>query len=81
MTSNTRVWLQGLSAAAISSLVTAVNGVIVLPAVFNFSRDGWINTAKLVLVPTIGAVCLYLKKSPMPETTTVTFTEISVPKK
>lgn len=80
MTTNTRVWLHGLAAASISSLVTALNGVIVLPDVFNFSHDGCINTVKLVLIPTIGAVCLYLKRSPLPDSTATTTVTVETTK-
>lgn len=81
MTATTKAWLKGLAAAAISSLVTAVNGVLVLPDVFNFTKPGLLNTAKLVVIPTIGSICLYLKKSPIPDTTvtstTTTTTELT----
>jgi hypothetical protein len=66
MTATTRLWLKGMAAAAISAFTTAAGGAIVLPAVFNFSHDGLANTAKLIFVPTVGAVLAYLKASPMP---------------
>lgn len=72
MNETTKLWLKGLMAAAISALSTAVSGVVVLPQVFNFSHDGMLNTVKLITVPTVVAVCTYLKKSPMPDAITAT---------
>ena len=73
---NWKVWLKGLAAAAISALSTAAGGALALPAVFNFSHDGLVNTAKIVFVPMLIAVFAYLKSSPLPpDTITVTDTK------
>lgn len=64
---NFTIWLHGLVAAAISAFATAGSAVITMPDIFNFSHEqGWINIAKLTLVPTAASVFAYLKKSPIP---------------
>ena len=76
VSTTTKAWLKGLAAAAISALSTAAGGAVVLPAIFNLSHDGLINTAKIVIVPTLGAVFAYLKASPLPAASiTTTSTE------
>jgi hypothetical protein len=69
MTTTTKKWLKGLAATAISTLANTVSGLILLPSVFNFSKTGMENTAKLIAVPVIGALCLYLQKSPLSDVT------------
>lgn len=64
-----KLWLHGLAAAAISAFASAASGVIALPSVFTFDRNGFINMAKLATVPALLAVFAYLKSSPMPAIT------------
>jgi hypothetical protein len=66
---NTKVWLHGLAAAAISAFASAASGAIALPSVFTFDRNGFINMAKLATVPALLAVFAYLKNSPIPALT------------
>jgi hypothetical protein len=63
---NTKVWLHGLFAAAITAFSTSASGFLLLPTVFNFSHDGMINMLKVSAVPTFLAVFGYLKQSPLP---------------
>jgi hypothetical protein len=63
---NIKVWLHGLTAAAISAFASAASGAIALPNVFTFDRNGFINMAKLATVPALLAVFAYLKSSPVP---------------
>lgn len=63
---NTKLWLHGLFAAAITAFSTAASGVIALPTVFTFDKNGFINMAKMSFVPTALAVFGYLKQSPVP---------------
>lgn len=66
LSTNTKVWLHGLFAAGISAFATSASGLLALPTVFNFSRDGMINMLKMALVPAGFAVFTYLKQSPLP---------------
>ncbi len=66
LSTNTRIWLHGLIAAAISAFSTAASGAIALPTVFSFDKNGLINMAKLSAVPAALAVFGYLKASPLP---------------
>jgi hypothetical protein len=68
LSANTKLWLHGLFAAAISAFSTAASGAIALPTVFSFDKNGFINMAKLAAVPAILAVFAYLKASPLPPT-------------
>lgn len=72
MNETTKLWLKGLAAAAISAISTALGSAVLLPQFFNFTKAGMIATAKLIVVPTIGAVCFYVKKSPLPSALTAT---------
>jgi hypothetical protein len=63
---NIKVWLHGLAAAAISAFASAASGAIALPSVFTLDRNGFINMAKLAIVPALLAVFAYLKSSPVP---------------
>lgn len=64
-----RKWIKGAAATMIATVANTVNGLLVLPEVFNFTKAGLINTAKLVAVPTVGALCYYLAKSPLADVT------------
>lgn len=66
LSTNTRLWLHGLLAAAITAFSTAASGVIALPTVFTFDKNGCINMVKMAAVPTFLAVFAYLKQSPVP---------------
>ena len=66
---NMRIWIHGLLAAFISSFASAASGAIMLPTVFTFDRNGFINMAKLATVPALLAVFGYLKASPVPALT------------
>lgn len=66
LSANTKLWLHGLFAAAITAFSTAASGVIALPTVFSFDKNGLINMAKMAAVPTFLAVFAYLKQSPVP---------------
>lgn len=66
LSANTKLWIHGLLAAAITAFSTAASGVIALPTVFTFDKNGFINMAKMSLVPTMIAVFAYLQKSPVP---------------
>lgn len=68
LSTNTKLWLHGLTAAAITAFSTAASGVIALPTVFSFDRNGLMNMLKLCAVPTALAVFAYLQKSPVPGT-------------
>ena len=73
---NLKVWLHGLAAAGISAFASAASGAIALPSVFTFDRNGFINMAKLAIVPAMLAVFAYLKSSPIPAiTATLTTSE------
>ena len=73
---NLKVWLHGLAAAGISAFASAASGAIALPSVFTFDRSGFINMAKLAIVPAMLAVFAYLKSSPIPAiTATLTTSE------
>lgn len=86
-------WFHGLGAVVISSFSTSAAGIIALPTVFNFSKAGFINMAKMSCIPALLAAFLYLKQSPLPgnllikttDTTddgkmqTKTTTEVTVP--
>ena len=61
-----RVWAHGLFAAGISAFASAASGVIALPTVFTFDKNGFINMAKLATIPAMLAVFAYLKQSPVP---------------
>lgn len=61
-----KIWLHGLAAAAITAFCSALSGIIVMPDVFNFTHAGLISTAKMATVPTVVAVCAYMKASPVP---------------
>ncbi len=69
ISSSTRAWLHGLFAAAISAFATSASGLIALPTVFNFTRNGLINMLKMAAVPAGIAVFTYLKQSPLPPDT------------
>jgi acyl-coenzyme A synthetase/AMP-(fatty) acid ligase len=60
------IWIHGLAAAAISAFATAASGVVALPSVFTFDRNGVMNMIKLATVPALLAVFGYLKSSPIP---------------
>ena len=64
-----KVWLHALLATAISSFATAASGALLLPTVFTFDKNGLINMIKMATVPTMLAVFLYLKQSPVPSLT------------
>lgn len=66
LSSNTKAWLHGLFAAAISAFSTSASGIIMLPTVFNFSHDGIINMIKVSGGPALFAAFSYLKQSPLP---------------
>ena len=72
MNQTTKIWLKGMLVGMISAAASTLSGIVVLPEFFNFSRAGVMNTIKLVTVPVIVSVCLYLKKSPLPERITAT---------
>lgn len=63
---DTKVWLHGLFAAAISAFATAASGILTLPTVFNFTHDGIINMVKVAGVPAMFSAFTYLKQSPLP---------------
>jgi hypothetical protein len=63
----TRQWIHGILAAASGALASAVSGIVTMPDIFNFSHEGRIRLAKLIIVPTIGAVAFYIKQFPTPE--------------
>jgi hypothetical protein len=66
VSTTTKAWLHGLFAAGISAFATSASGLIALPTVFNFSKDGIINMLKMAAVPAGIAVFTYLKQSPLP---------------
>lgn len=66
MRQDTRVWLHGLIAGAVTTLGTAGSAAITMPDVFNFSEHGLANMAKIILVPIFMSVFAYLKQSPIP---------------
>jgi hypothetical protein len=66
---NLKVWLHGLSAAAVSAFASAASGAIALPMVFTFDKTGLLNMVKLATVPALLAVFAYLKSSPVPALT------------
>lgn len=66
LSSNIRVWLHGLFAAAIGSFATAAGGAILMPDVFSFSHAGIINMLKLATLPALSSIFMYLKQSPLP---------------
>lgn len=63
-----KVWLHGLAAAAIGAFSSSITLIIIDPAKFNFSTDGFLSLGKVSLVAAIVAVAGYLAKSPLPET-------------
>lgn len=74
----TKAWIQGLLTAFITAFSTAAIGVLTLPTVFNSSKDGLFNIAKMTLVPALISVFTFLKQSPLPassETTTLSVTK------
>lgn len=74
----TKAWLQGILTAFITAFSTAAIGVLTLPTVFNGSKDGMYNIAKMTLVPSLISVFTFLKQSPVPsssETTTISVTK------
>ena len=76
MSSTTKAWLHGLVAAAVSTFATAGGAALTMPDIFNFSKPGLANLAKIVVVPVITTVFGYLKQSPLPSSTqTVTVTQ------
>jgi hypothetical protein len=78
----TKAWLQGLMTAFITAFSTAAIGVLALPTVFNGSKDGLYNIAKMTLVPALISVFTFLKQSPIPistQTTTITVTQDKTP--
>ena len=72
MPTTIRQWLYGLGAAFIGAFATAAAGALALPSVFNFTRDGLINFAKITLVPALYSMFTYLKQSPLPGSITTT---------
>lgn len=62
-----KLWLHGLTAAAIGAFSSSITLLIVDPAKFNFSAEGFLSLAKVSLVAAIVAVAGYLAKSPLPE--------------
>jgi hypothetical protein len=66
ISANTKAWLHGLFAAAISAFSTSASGILMLPTVFNFSHDGLINMLKVSGGPALFAAFTYLKQSPLP---------------
>lgn len=71
LSANTKVWLHGLFAAAISAFATSASGVLLLPTVFNFTHDGIINMIKVAGVPAMLSTFAYLKQSPLPTTSVI----------
>jgi len=63
---NFKIWLHGLTAAAVSAFASAASGAIALPTVFTFDKAGLLNMVKLATVPALMAVFAYLKSSPVP---------------
>jgi uncharacterized membrane protein len=61
-----KIWLHGLMAAAIGAFSSSITLIIVDPAKFNFSTDGFLSLGKVSLVAAILAVAGYLAKSPLP---------------
>lgn len=79
---NKKAWIQGLLTAFITAFSTAAIGVLTLPTVFNGSKDGLFNIAKMTLVPALISVFTFLKQSPLPTdstTTTVTVSKATTP--
>jgi len=65
---NWRVWLKGLFAAIVSSVVNSISVLIADPGHFNPSAAGGIRNLGLVaLVSAIVGAALYLKQSPVPK--------------
>lgn len=64
-----RKWLKGALATVIASAANAINGMLVLPSVFNFSHSGLANSAKMICIPTAGALTYYFMKSPLADVT------------
>lgn len=64
---NFKLWLHGLAAAAIGAFSSSITLVVIDPAKFNFSGEGFLSLAKVSLVSSIVAVAGYLAKSPLPE--------------
>jgi hypothetical protein len=78
MNTTTKAWLQGLVSGFITAFSTAAIGALALPTVFNVSKDGLWNIAKMTLVPAMISVFTYLKQSPLPsdvQTITVSTTK------
>lgn len=65
-----KVWLHGLAAAAIGAFSSSITLILVDPAKFNFSADGFLSLSKVSLVSSIIAVAGYLAKSPLPQDST-----------
>lgn len=66
LSANVKLWLHGLFAAAISAFATSASGVLALPTVFSFDKNGLINMGKMAGGSALVAAFLYLKKSPVP---------------
>jgi hypothetical protein len=66
-----KVWLHGLAAAAVGAFSSSIALMIVDPAKFNFSTDGFLALGKVSLVAAIVAVSGYLAKSPLPQDSAV----------
>lgn len=77
---NINIWAHGLAAAFISAFATSAMGFIVLPTVFSFDRNGFINMAKMSCVPALVNVFAYLKSSPVPELSATVTTTVEVKK-
>lgn len=75
---NWGAWLYGLLTGTISAFSTAVTGVLALPTVFTFDHNGFINMAKMAVLPAAISFFGYLKTHPLPDkktTVSVTVTE------
>jgi hypothetical protein len=62
-----KVWAQGITAGAITTFSTSMIAVLTIHESFDFSsRHGWINLAKITLIPTFLSVFHRLQRSPLP---------------
>jgi hypothetical protein len=64
--SKKKVWAVTLAGTVISNFATAALAALAMPEVFNFSHEGKVHLAKMLLIPTATHVFLFLKKSPLP---------------
>jgi len=64
---NWKLWLKGLTSAAIGGAMTAASTVAVAPDQFNMSSAGTKNILTVAGVSALVAVANYLKSSPLPK--------------